>query len=148
MNPKTKTAGETPAYLTTITVGELIRFLGKQRVESGRAGDRDMAKHLVLMADGVEKALKFYNKCALPPCALKLSDCATTLEEARGVIDRQEALIEQLRRDKARLDWLLCEGTREIITPTTRAKKIVLAYVKDEAESYRAAIDAAMEATK
>jgi hypothetical protein len=53
---------------------------------------------------------------------------------------------EQLRKDKARLDWLLCEGTREIITPTTRAKKIVLAYVKDEAESYRAAIDAAMEA--
>jgi hypothetical protein len=53
---------------------------------------------------------------------------------------------EQLREDKARLDWLLCEGTREIITPTTRAKKIVLAYVKDEAESYRAAIDAAMEA--
>ena len=52
----------------------------------------------------------------------------------------------ELRKDKARLDWLLCEGTREIITPTTRAKKIVLAYVKDEAESYRAAIDAAMEA--
>jgi ferritin-like metal-binding protein YciE len=34
---------------------------------------------------------------------IKLSDCATTLEEARGVIDRQEALIEQLRKDKARL---------------------------------------------
>ena len=115
--------------------------------------------------------------------ALKLSDCATTLEEARGVIDRQQALIAELRRekarlesnyydvadaitsessgvedlckqarelrkDKARLDWLLCEGTREIITPTTRAKKIVLAYVKDEAETYRAAIDAAMEGDK
>jgi len=59
-----------------------------------------------------------------------------------------EQEIAELREDKARLDWLLCEGTREIITPTTRAKKIVLAYVKDEAESYRAAIDAAMEATK
>ena len=53
---------------------------------------------------------------------------------------------EQLRADKARLDWLLCEGTREIVTPYSRSKKIVLAYVKDEAESYRAAIDAAMEA--
>jgi hypothetical protein len=36
--------------------------------------------------------------------SIKLSDCATTLEEARGVIDRQEALIEQLRKDKARLE--------------------------------------------
>jgi hypothetical protein len=70
MNPKTETAGETPAYLSPITVGELARFLGQQCVEAGRAGEQnfDMLKHLVLMADGVEKALKFYNKCALLPC--------------------------------------------------------------------------------
>jgi hypothetical protein len=36
--------------------------------------------------------------------SIKLSDCATTLEEARGVIDRQEALIAELRKDKARLE--------------------------------------------
>jgi hypothetical protein len=35
--------------------------------------------------------------------ALKLSDYATTLEEALGVIDRQEALIDELRKDNARL---------------------------------------------
>jgi hypothetical protein len=65
MNPKTETSGETPAYLSPITVGELMRFLGQQCVEA----DRDMLKHLVLMADGVKGALKFYNKCAsLPPC--------------------------------------------------------------------------------
>jgi hypothetical protein len=32
------------------------------------------------------------------PDSIKLSDCATTLEEARGVIDRQEALIAELRK--------------------------------------------------
>lgn len=36
--------------------------------------------------------------------SIKLSDCATTLEEARGVIDRQEALIAELRKDKVRLE--------------------------------------------
>lgn len=54
------------------------------------------------------------------PDSIKLSDCATTLEEARGVIDRQEALIAELRKaldaqmhhqrelraDRDRLDWL------------------------------------------
>jgi len=30
--------------------------------------------------------------------SIKLSDFATTLEEARGVIDRQEALIAELRK--------------------------------------------------
>jgi len=139
MNPKTETAGETPAYLTTITVGELIRFLGKQRVEAGRAGDRDMLKHLVLMADGVEKALKFYNKCALPPCALKLSDCATTLEEARGVIDRQEALIEQLRKDEARLVFVI-----RTMYPSQFAEIIKWRKLEDSL----AAIDAAMEEAK
>jgi hypothetical protein len=71
MKPKTETSGETPAYLSTITVGELMRFLGQQRVEAGRAGEQnfDMVKHLARMADGVNGALKFYNKCAaLPPC--------------------------------------------------------------------------------
>jgi hypothetical protein len=142
MNPKTETSGETSAYLSTITVGELIRCLGQQRVEAGRAGDRDMLKHLVLMADGVEKALKFYNKCALPPCALKLSDCATTLEEARGVIDRQEALIEQLRKDKARLDWLADP------TNTIGGVQLPTEYVITNLHSMRAAIDAAMEGDK
>ena len=36
--------------------------------------------------------------------SITLSDCATTLEEARGVIDRQETLIAELRKDKARLE--------------------------------------------
>ena len=121
---------------------ELMRFLDQQRVEAGRAGDRDMLKHLVLMADGVEKALKFYNKCALPPCALKLSDCATTLEEARGVIDRQEALIAELRKDMVRLDWLADpKNTIGNVTLPTQ-------HIMDHPDSMRAAIDAAMEGDK
>lgn len=53
--------------------------------------------------------------------------------------------VDQLRADKARLDWLLCEGTKEVVTPACRAKKVTLAYLNDGAESYRAAIDAARE---
>jgi len=74
--------------------------------------------------------------------ALKLSDCATTLEEARGVIDRQEALIEQLRKDKARLDWLA--DPQNTIGNVTLPRQHIL----DHPDSMRAAIDAAMKLTK
>jgi len=74
--------------------------------------------------------------------SMKLSDCATTLEEARGVIDRQEALIEQLRKDKARLDWLADP------TNTIGGVQLPTEYVITNLHSMRAAIDAAMEGDK
>jgi len=76
------------------------------------------------------------------PDSIKLSDCATTLEEARGVIDRQEALIEQLRKDKARLDWLA--DPQNTIGNVTLPRQHIL----DHPDSMRAAIDAAMKLTK
>jgi hypothetical protein len=63
--------------------------------------------------------------------SIKLSDCATTLEEARGVIDRQEALIEQLRFNKARLIAELAELRKDMVRLRLTA-----------------AIDAAMEGEK
>jgi hypothetical protein len=73
------------------------------------------------------------------PDSIKLSDYATTLEEARGVIDRQEALIEQLRKDKARLEHL--------IRRTSGEQFARIACYRTLADSL-AAIDAAMEANK
>jgi hypothetical protein len=74
--------------------------------------------------------------------SIKLSDYATTLEEARGVIDRQQALIEQLRKDKARLDWLA--DPKNTIGNVTLPRQ----HIMDHPDSMRAAIDAAMEETK
>lgn len=71
--------------------------------------------------------------------SIKLSDCATTLQEARGVIDRQEALIEQLRKDKARLYHL--------IHKTSCPQFMRIACYRTLADSL-AAIDAAMEGEK
>jgi len=65
------------------------------------------------------------------PDSIKLSDYATTLEEARGVIDRQEALIEQLRFNKARLIAELAELRKDMVRLRLTA-----------------AIDAAMEGEK
>jgi len=73
---------------------------------------------------------------------IKLSDYATTLEEARGVIDRQEAFIEQLRKDKARLDWLA--DPQNTIGNVTLPRQ----HIMDHPDSMRAAIDAAMEGDK
>jgi hypothetical protein len=116
--------------------------------------------------------------------ALKLSDCATTIQEARGVIDRQEALIAELRKDrarliaelaevrshaervnnandllsievaslnadKARLDWLDHNAIPWVWMSPERIDKlgpIVVTWKSNRA--LRAAIDAAMEATK
>ncbi len=74
--------------------------------------------------------------------ALKLSDGATTLEEARGVIDRQEALIAELRKDKARLDWLA--DPKNTIGNVTLPRQ----HIMDHPDSMRAAIDAAMGGDK
>ena len=71
--------------------------------------------------------------------SIKLSDCATTLEEARGVIDRQEALIAELRRDRARLYHL--------IRKTSGPQFARIAFYRTLADSL-GAIDAAMEAGK
>jgi hypothetical protein len=75
--------------------------------------------------------------------SIKLSDCATTLQEARGVIDRQEALIEQLRKDKARLRETLAEigEYRGEGGPATPWQDIV----RDLGQMARAEIAAAME---
>jgi hypothetical protein len=78
--------------------------------------------------------------------SIKLSDYATTLEEARGVIDRQEALIAELRKDKARLRETLAEigEYRGEGGPATPWQDIV----RDLGQMARAAIDAAMEGDK
>ena len=76
--------------------------------------------------------------------ALKLSDCATTLEEARGVIDRQEALIAELRKDKALLDWL--ERPQQITHYVNPFRDVV--HRINSGQTLREAIDAAMEETK
>jgi hypothetical protein len=80
------------------------------------------------------------------PDSIKLSDYATTLEEARGVIDRQEALIEQLRKDKARLRETLAEigEYRGEGGPATPWQDIV----RDLGQMARAAIAAATEGDK
>jgi len=89
---------------------------------------------------------------------MKLSDFATTLEEARGVIDRQEAFIAELRRDKARLDWLevhLSDRHNNLSQPTPGDPTWQFGgnagpyYRIDVTDStLRGAIDAAMEASK
>jgi hypothetical protein len=65
--------------------------------------------------------------------ALTLSDC---------VIDRQAEVIAELRKDKARLDWLA--------DPKTTIGNVVLPreYIMNNLDCMRSAIDAAMEATK
>jgi hypothetical protein len=109
--------------------------------------------------------------------ALKLSDYATTLEEARGVIDRQETLIAELRRDKARLESNyydvadaitressgvedLCKQARELRKDMVRLDwladpkntignvSLPRQHIMNHPDSMRAAIDAAMEGDK
>jgi hypothetical protein len=61
----------------------------------------------------------------------------------RAKVERLERENAALLRDKERLDWLLCEDTKEFVTPLGRGKRITDAYLRGPAESYRAAIDAA-----
>jgi hypothetical protein len=68
-----------------------------------------------------------------------------SLREDVNRLERENAA---LRQDKERLDWLLCEDTKEFVTPLGRGKRITDAYLRGSAESYRAAIDEAMESTK
>jgi hypothetical protein len=86
------------------------------------------------------------------PDSIKLSDCATTLEEARGVIDRQEALIEQLRKDKARLDWLdSCGDVCSDLTAKYNWKEWLVSTINSSMKldaSIRSAIDSEMKLTK
>jgi hypothetical protein len=81
--------------------------------------------------------------------SIKLSDCATTLEEARGVIDRQEALIAELRKDKARLDWLTANCySQDVLQEPGEVREDVCLVTKTRLRADRDDIDAAMEATK
>ena len=66
-----------------------------------------------------------------------------TVEALGDANDRLTIEISGLRKDKERLDWLLCEDTKEFVTPLGRGKRITDAYLRGSAESYRVAIDAA-----
>jgi hypothetical protein len=67
----------------------------------------------------------------------------TTLWGMEFELEKTRKEIDALRKDKERLDWLLCEDTKEFVTPLGRGKRITDAYLRGPAESYRAAIDAA-----
>ena len=72
----------------------------------------------------------------------KLSQCPETMEEAASIIDSLEADRSALRRDKARLDWLIkecydhknCDSSEAVYMSALRGIKDV-----------RAAIDSAMK---